>query len=262
MYVNKGVATPCLPDFIDNLIDLFLCLWRINMLDKKIKDLALKNNINYFGIAPLSLARGFIYNQGGEEIAEFPYAISIGITLLKPIIEQLPNRLKRSVAVSYKHHAYDVINQRLDLTASLIGSFLQKKGYRAYPIPAAKRIDDSRICAVFSHKLAAHLAGIGWIGKNCLLITPKDGPGVRFASILTDAPLKPNYKTIDEQCGSCMECVNACPVKAFTGKNFNPNESREIRYDARKCEKYFASIEKKGQLPVCGLCIYSCPHGK
>ena len=62
------------------------------------------------------------------------------------------------------------------------------------PLPAAltvllENLKDERQRAVFSNKLAAHLAGLGWIGKSCLLITPQVGPRVRWVSVLTEAPL-------------------------------------------------------------------------
>jgi len=57
--------------------------------------------------------------------------------------------------LNYRLHAYDIINQRLDITSSIISSFLQNEGYRVLPIPAAERIDDERICASFSHKLVS-----------------------------------------------------------------------------------------------------------
>ena len=84
------------------------------------------------------------------------------------------------MAVNYHHHAYQVINQQLDLMVSRLSREIQKKGYQALPIPASERYDDERICAVFSHKLAAHLAGQGWIGKSCLLVTTEAGPRVRW----------------------------------------------------------------------------------
>ncbi|MEZ5336616.1 MAG: 4Fe-4S double cluster binding domain-containing protein, partial [Methanolobus sp.] len=139
---------------------------------------------------------------------------------------------------------------------------IQENSYEALPLPASKRIDDERICAQFSHKLAAHLAGLGWIGKSCLLITPDNGPRVRWITILTDAPLKPTGSKMKSKCGTCNECVNICPVHAFTGRDFAESESREMRYDAKKCGDYFKVMEKKGQIPVCGLCVYVCPHGR
>ncbi len=65
----------------------------------------------------------------------------------------------RQVAINYLHHAYDVINARLDLFAAGLGSLLQRLGHRALSIPASRMVDGERICAAFSHKLAAHKHG-------------------------------------------------------------------------------------------------------
>lgn len=83
--------------------------------------------------------------------------------------------------------------------------FIDKKGYRALPLPAAERIDDERICASFSHKMGASLSGLGWIGKNCLLVTPEHGPRVRWTTILTDAPLEPTGNLQEQKCGRCTK---------------------------------------------------------
>jgi epoxyqueuosine reductase len=231
-------------------------------LDDRIRDLALELGADFFGVADLSLARKAILEQGGPAVADYPRAISIGIALLHPIVDQLPRRAEKAVAVEYRHHAYDVINNRLDLIVSTLCSMLQREGNRAFPVPASKRADDERICAVFSHKLAAHLAGLGWIGKSCLLITPQAGPRVRWATVLTDAPLEPTGQPMGEQCGDCLECVNICPVGAFTGRPFREDELREARYDARECERYHKELEKMTGLGVCGMCLYVCPHGR
>jgi epoxyqueuosine reductase QueG len=51
-------------------------------------------------------------------------------------------------------------------------------------------------------------------------------------------------------------------VQAFTGRNFNETEKRELRYDAKKCHDYFNEMKNKGQISVCGLCLYVCPYGR
>jgi epoxyqueuosine reductase QueG len=231
------------------------------LLNEIIEEFAREQGADFLGIADLSPARNFILEQGGEEIAQYPRAISIGIVLLNSIVDQLPHSFEPSVAVNYRHHAYDVINLRLDFISSRLSSLLQKNGYQALPIPASERYDDDRICAVFSHKLAAHLAGLGWIGKSCLLVTEEAGPRVRWATVLTDAPLKAADEPRKDRCGSCTECVDICPVSAFTGRSFREDEPREVRYDARKCEQYFEDMEKSDMIPVCGLCLYACPYG-
>jgi epoxyqueuosine reductase QueG len=228
-------------------------------LNDVLNDLVRNEGADFFGIAGLSRASAAILEQGGEEVSSYPRAISIGITLLDAIIDQLPRGFDRGVAVSYRHH-YDITNLRLDILAAKVANMLQRKGYKAYPIPASQRFDDQRICAIFSHKLAANLAGLGWIGKSCLLITPESGPRVRWVTVLTNAPLNPNQDLVEDSCGSCSECVDACPVHAFTGRPFHEDEAREIRYDAFKCEKYLNDLEAATGLATCGLCIYACPQ--
>jgi epoxyqueuosine reductase len=231
-------------------------------ISKQIHALALNNSVDYFGIADLKQTYHSICEQGGEYVASFPYSISLGISLLDSIVDLLPRPGEMLVRVSYRHYVYDIINLRLDLSASYISSYLQKLGYRSFPIPASKRVDEDRICAAFSHKLGAHIAGLGWIGKSCLLITPDRGPRVRWATVLTDAPLKATGSNIDEQCGNCTKCIDICPVKAFTGRPFRKGEPREVRYNALACERHLRSMEKDTQIAVCGLCLYVCPFGQ
>ena len=232
------------------------------MLDERLDEFAREQGADFFGVADITPAEEFIKNQGGDLVSGYPRAVSLGIILVNAIVDQLPQRFERSVAINYRHHAYDIINLRLDLISSRISSLIQNEGYNALPIPASERYDDNELCAVFSHKLAANMAGLGWIGKSCLLITPEFGPRVRWSTILTDAPLKPAGEPLENGCGECTECVDTCPVSAFTGENFRSYENREVRYDARKCEKYFKVMEDAGKIPVCGLCIYNCPKGK
>ena len=233
----------------------------IMVLEGQIRDIALGEGADFFGVADLTQARDEIVGQGGEWLAAYPRAISVGIRLLDDIVDQLPNRDRADVAVSYRSHAYDVVNCRLNQITLTLANSLQRRGYRAYPVPASLRFDDERICAVVSQKLAAHLAGLGWIGKSCLLITPEAGPRVRFATVLTDAPL-PTGKPLDDRCGDCSECVEACPIHAFTGRNFREGEPREARFDAARCDMYFKAMETQGKPAICGMCLNACPYGK
>ncbi len=232
-------------------------------MEKLLRDSVVDWGADYFGIADLTLARSAVLEQGGPEIARFPRSISVGVGIFHSIVDQLPRREERGAAISYRTHCYDVINARLDAIASRVASALQRKGYNVFPIPASKRVDSDRICALFSHKLGAHLAGLGWIGKNCLLITPDMGPRVRWATVLTDAPLLPTGRPLEQRCGDCRECVDICPVRSFTGKPFRAEEPRSARFDAGKCDRYFAAMKARdSETAVCGLCLYACPFGK
>jgi epoxyqueuosine reductase len=235
---------------------------KINV-DLKVKEIAETWGADFTGVADLSQAHEAILSQGGPMIAAYPLAISVGIGLQHAIVDQLPKRANRAVALSYQYHSYDLVNQRLDLLISQVSRFLQRQGYRALPIPASKRLDNDPISAAFSHKMAAHLAGLGWIGKSCLLVTPEMGPRVRWATVLTDAPLHITGEPIEGSCDNCNLCVEICPVQAFTGEPFRAFEPRGKRYDAVKCERYFSEMREKDEgLAVCGLCLYVCPHGK
>lgn len=231
-------------------------------LDNELMSFTTTQGVDFWGVADLSLAQDAINDQGGSEIAAYPRGISMGIELLHTIVDMLPQRADRAVSVEYKSHCYDYINERLDQVASQVGSILQRKGFRAFPVPAAKRVDDERICAVFSHKLAANLAGLGWIGKSCLLVTPEAGPRIRWVTVLTDAPLQVTGEPMQEQCGTCHACVDICPVHAFTGRAFNIEDPRETRFDAHKCQAYFDELEETTSPAVCGMCLYVCPHGR
>jgi epoxyqueuosine reductase len=231
-------------------------------LENELRDSAMNWGADYFGIADLSPAGQAVLEQGGKELTKYPRSISIGIALFHSIVNQLSPRPDRAAAVSYRSHCYDVINSRLDEIVSRLGSVVQRKGYGAFPVPASKRVDDDRIFAIFSHKLSAHLAGLGWIGKNCLLITPDMGPRVRWATLLTDAPLKPTGQPMSERCEDCRQCIEICPVRAFTGQPFRAGEPRAARFDAAKCDRYFSSMKAKDpETAVCGLCLYTCPYG-
>ena len=216
---------------------------------------------DFYGVADLAPARDEILAQGGPQLADYPRAVSIGIALLNPIVDQLPQRSERSVGILYKHHAYDLVNNRLDHIASRAAGVIQHAGYRALPVPASQRVDDEHLCGLISHKLVAHLAGLGWIGKSCMLVTPRAGPRVRWATILTDAPL-PAGEPMDPRCGACHECVDACPVQAFTGRPFVAGEPRDMRFAAEKCQHYFQEMDATQGFAVCGMCLYICPHGR
>lgn len=86
---------------------------------------------------------------------------------------------------------------------------------------------------------------------------------MRWASVLTDAPLTATGQATDEKCGECHQCVDICPAGAFTGKSFQAGGNRNARFDARKCKTYLAEMNKKmGCSVLCGLCVAVCPHGK
>jgi len=213
-----------------------------------------------FGAADLTPARSFICSQGGEYLGQFPRAISVGIRLLDAVVDELSRHEERSPIFSYRG-LFTSVNSHLDHIALLLAKEIERNGYRAYPIPASQFVDRTTLTGAFSHKLAAHLAGLGWIGKSALLVTPVHGPRVRFATVLTDMPLGTGSQ-LNEKCGDCKACVEICPVKAFTGAPFDPSEPREARFNAHSCDDYSKKRQERLGESLCGLCVYVCPYGR
>lgn len=216
----------------------------------------------FFGVADLTVAQEAIVAQGGEFLAAFPRAVSVGIALSDSIVDELPRHKEPVIAKTYDYFVYTVVNRSLDRIALRVGTALEEQGYRILTVPTSQRVDQENLLGLFSHKLAAHLAGLGWIGKSCLLVTPEVGPRARWVTILTDAPLEAG-SPLSNRCGDCQRCVEACPSQAFTGRPFDPREPREARFDVYRCEEYRNHLrDEVTGVRTCGMCIYICPHGR
>ncbi|MFO8089269.1 MAG: 4Fe-4S double cluster binding domain-containing protein [Desulfatiglandaceae bacterium] len=217
--------------------------------------------VRVFGVADLTQARSFIENQGGEFLTRYPRAVSMGVSLVDGIVDQLPHHKEIPVARTYDY-LYDTVNASLNRIALRASVMLNESGYQSLLIPASQTLDSENGFGLFSHKLAARLAGLGWVGPSCLLITPEFGPRIRWVTVLTDAPLETGTP-VENRCGDCRECVDACPVNAFTGRVFSPEEPREARFDVRRCMDYRANLQKNVTgVRVCGMCVYICPYGR
>lgn len=168
---------------------------------------------DYYGVADLCSAWDFIHEKGGDRVSGYARGIVMGIRLPRTLVDALEDRNDRSGSALYRHNSYDTVNAALDAMALQIAGTLQRAGYRALPVPASKRADNGKIAGIFSQKLAAHLAGLGWIGKSCLLITPDHGPRVRWVTVLTDAPLHPTGIPLEPRSGECTACADICPVQ-------------------------------------------------
>jgi epoxyqueuosine reductase len=231
----------------------------LNNLDEELKAYAKNLGVDMYGVADLTSAKPYIENQGGEYVARFPRAVSLGTRLLDQVIDQLYNHSNLGVISIYRG-LYTTVNDALDRAGFLVAKKIQDEGFLAYTIPASSMLNNGKLEAIFSHKVAANLAGLGWIGKNCLLITPEYGPRVRLATVLTDAPLVTG-SPIKNRCGDCTRCTDICPSKAILGRTFSQDEPRDMRLTANLCDEYTENrIRVFGDIN-CGLCVYACPHG-
>jgi len=106
--------------------------------------------------------------------------------------------------------------------------------------------------------------GLGWIGKNTMLISEKHGSFVFLGELIVDIELDYDTPSVKEYCGTCTKCMDACPTEAIT-------QTRVV--DGSKCISYF-TIEKKGDIPVemkgkfqnrmfgCDICQDVCPWNR
>lgn len=143
---------------------------------------------------------------------------------------------------------------------------LRKEGFKHLSIPPdSDRIKStfvSKLYPLLTHKIAATSAGIGWIGRNGLLINPGYGPRLSLATILTDAPLKAGVPFKVCLCGDCRLCIDHCPSGAITGKDWSREKPFVEFVRLSNCNDHKKRSRAVDGKPNCGLCINICPYGR
>ncbi|UCD34893.1 MAG: epoxyqueuosine reductase [Nitrospiraceae bacterium] len=182
--------------------------------------------------------------------------------ILKPEIAHLT----RAISIGVCRNLNENTVRLLGVLKRKAVSLLKKKGYRYLSIPAdSDRIKDTfiaRLYPLFPHKIAATSAGLGWIGRNGLLISPVYGPRLSLATVLTDAPLKPDKPEEKSRCGDCMLCVRHCPSGAITGEAWSRSRPYGEFVQLHSCRSHKGRSRPVPGKPNCGLCITICPYGR
>jgi len=177
----------------------------------------------------------------------FQRAILLCIGLSKEFILATRNEIKT------EHDEFAEKENYTDGLADWLAISLQQKGYRSFSqseksIDQNGDYDEKEKSTRLPHKTIARLAGLGFIGKNNLIISDKYGCAFSMCTVLTDAPVTPEYfPIIESKCGSCDICKKICPAHAIHGNKWSENKGRDEIVDVYKCS--------------CTLkCMVNCPH--
>ena len=147
---------------------------------------------------------------------------------------------------------HKLIRKRLQKLARKIQDVAGPFGYRAF-------VDSAPVL----ERALAEKAGMGWIGKNTMLINKQAGSWFFLGELFTDLPL-PVDEQVADHCGSCSACLDICPTNAFVKPNL---------LDATRCISYL-TIELRTSIPVefrkpmgnriygCDDCQFVCPWNK
>lgn len=220
-------------------------------LEKEIFRIAASHGCTLYGFADLEgLTPG--------ALSQFSRAVSYVFQMEPRVMDQLADGPTDAYSVLYAQ-----VNLRIDAMGAELVRALERAGYRSWAVPSSTRSDPVRIRGDFQHKTAATRAGIGWVGKNCQLLTRPWGPWVRLGTVLTDAPLPPADPVQKSRCGKCTACIESCPAGALKGGTWRPGVGRDVLLDAWACDHF-----KKTHFMQfhgghnCGICTRACPVGR
>ncbi|MDD4879837.1 MAG: hypothetical protein PHR22_05240 [Candidatus Omnitrophica bacterium] len=213
---------------------------------EKLKAIAEGEGASLFGVADVSSIKDGFVIEPKSVLKELDYGISIGVRLAGRIVETVVDEPSKIYAFHYKR-----VNSLLDEIAVKLANFIQNSGFSAFPVPASLVEDWGLMRGAVSHKDVGRLAGLGFIGRSGLLVNPEYGAAVRYATVLTDMPLKVD-RPVDISCGECAACVAACPAKAVK------KDPKDL--DLKACRELLKTFANKAGIghSICGICVKVC----
>ena len=219
---------------------------------------------------PTKEFRDYLISQGAALVgigdltavpsSDYPVGIAVAVPLPKHIIKDLQLAPTREY-----YELYTTLNDKLNAIVTAGEEYLISRGYHAYALTTDRIMVDSDNHSSLPHKTVATRAGLGWIGKNCLLVTPQYGSAVRISSLLTDAPLTCDAPITRSQCGACHACVRYCPAHALNNTLWRPGMPREDIVSVSACYKKQRQIMRKStgiDTDLCGKCFAVCTYTK
>ncbi len=145
---------------------------------------------------------------------------------------------------------YQKLNELLDTAARAIAEYVNGTPILATLEGMASTINkvEDYYPLTVSQRVGAECAGLGWRGKNELIVTRKRGCAVRFASVICPDTLPFDHK-VENLCSTCTACLQVCPFlrKKDTLKNYR-----------EQCRQFIATLRLEAD--VCGKCVKACYH--
>lgn len=212
----------------------------------KLKEWVLAQGIALFGVAEIRPFRKDFLELSKKLTEAFESGVSMAVRLSDAVLEEIEDRPTQL----YFHH-YRQANVFLDRVAFGLAHLIQKMGYHALPIPASQIIDWENQKGHLSHKKVAQEAGLGWMGRNNLLVNPIHGACVRLVTVLTDLSLS-HDTPLEEGCGECRRCIVVCPAGAI--------KERQQDFEHLKCFEQLCLFKKRDHIGqyICGVCVKAC----
>ena len=203
---------------------------------------------------------------GLKEYLKEKGATLVGVGDVSEALTEEIAHLDRGIAIAVNRSLNRTTVDLLSRLQDLSEGWLRERGFRALAIPPdSDRVSGtfiSRLYKLFSHKVAATCSGLGWVGKNGLVINGEYGSKLTWATVLTDAPLVVDAPSNASRCGDCDLCVKHCPSGAIKGRIWSSREPLREMVSYEKCR----SLKKDRLLldgkPNCGLCITICPYSR
>jgi len=222
-------------------------------LSSKIKSALHKRGASLVGFADLS--------EMPANVRHFKrFAVSIAVALDSSIIANI-----RKGPTQEYYSEYRKANASLSDLGKYTARMIRDYGYKGIAkAPTNVGIDPKTHSTALPHKTVATRAGLGWIGKCALLVTKEYGSAIRLTTVLTDAELETAIPVDKSLCGDCLICVNLCPGKAPSGKNWKANLHRDKFFNPFTCRRTARKYARKIGIDdtVCGICISVCPWTK
>lgn len=177
--------------------------------------------------------------------------------------KQIPDDEWQIAYYAYGKDYHTIVKQRLFQLLEFMDNLRKEQGNPASEGCQRVFVDSAPVL----ERYWAQRAGIGWEGRNHLLIIPGMGSWFFLGLILTDLALQPD-KPLPSRCGTCHRCVDACPTGALS-----LNEDSSTFMDARKCVSYLTIEQKKpissdisakmgNRIYGCDSCQKACPWNR